>query len=109
MISANLIIFGATGNLSTKKLFPALFELEKQNLLPPEIKLLGLASQTLTNDEFALIVKNEIVAKTENVKLIDKKLAAFMNRINYLPVNFEEPASFEILKDQELTKKDSLY
>ena len=109
MISTNLIIFGATGNLSTKKLFPALFELEKQNLLPSKIKILGLASQTLTNYEFTQLVKNEIAAKTENFNFIDKKLAGFMARINYLTVNFEEPTSFETLKDQELIKSDSLY
>lgn len=109
MISTNLIIFGATGNLSTKKLFPALFELEKQNLLPSKIKILGLASQTLTNYEFTQLVKNEIAAKTEDLNFVDKKLAGFMARINYLTVNFEEPTSFETLKDQELIESDSLY
>jgi len=109
MISTHLTIFGATGNLSTKKLFPALFELEKQNLLSPKIKILGLASQELTNEEFALLVKTEICANQENVKIIEKALAVFMERISYLSINFEEPASFESLKDHEISKNFSLY
>ncbi|HAU82505.1 MAG TPA: glucose-6-phosphate dehydrogenase, partial [Betaproteobacteria bacterium] len=72
MISTHLTIFGATGNLSTKKLFPALFELEKQNLLSPKIKILGLASQELTSEEFALLVKTEICGNQEDVKIIEK-------------------------------------
>ena len=109
MISTHLTIFGATGNLSTKKLFPALFELEKQNLLSPKIKILGLASQELTNEEFALLVKTEICANQANVKIIEKALAVFMERISYLSINFEEPASFESLKDHEISKNFSLY
>jgi len=109
MISTHLTVFGATGNLSTKKLFPALFELEKQSLLSPKIKILGLASQELTNEEFALLLKTEICAKQENSKIIDKTLAVFMQRISYLSINFEEPASFQRLKDHHPSKNCSLY
>ena len=109
MISTHLTVFGATGNLSTKKLFPALFELEKQSLLSPKIKILGLASQELTNKEFALLLKTEICAKQENSKIIDKTLVVFMQRISYLSINFEEPASFQRLKDHHPSKNCSLY
>ena len=109
MISTHLTVFGATGNLSTKKLFPALFELEKQSLLSPKIKILGLASQELTNEEFALLLKTEICAKQENSKIIDKTLVVFMQRISYLSINFEEPASFQRLKDHHPSKNCSLY
>ena len=47
-----LLIFGASGDLTTRKLIPALYELYVRNLLPENFVILGAARTVLTDDEF---------------------------------------------------------
>ena len=47
-----IVIFGATGNLSVSKLFPALFSLFKNGMLPKKLKIVGFAKPELEDVEF---------------------------------------------------------
>ena len=47
-----LVIFGASGDLTKRKLIPALFELYKQDLLPEKFLVLGASRTPLSDDEF---------------------------------------------------------
>src|SRR5918912_640476 len=47
-----LVIFGASGDLTTKKLFPALYSLAYRRLLPSRFAVLGVARTEETDDEF---------------------------------------------------------
>ena len=46
-----MVIFGASGDLTTRKLLPALYNLAKSNLLPREFAVLGFAK-----DEFNVML-----------------------------------------------------
>ena len=41
-----IVIFGASGDLTSRKLIPAIFKLWQQNLLPEKFHILGLEEQT---------------------------------------------------------------
>jgi glucose-6-phosphate 1-dehydrogenase len=47
-----LIIFGASGDLTKRKLIPALYDLFRQNLLPERFAVLGASRTVLTDSEF---------------------------------------------------------
>ena len=47
-----LVIFGASGDLTKKKLVPALFSLFKQNLLPKCFAVLGIGRSSLSDESF---------------------------------------------------------
>ena len=49
---AAIVIFGATGDLTQRKLMPALYSLAVQQLLPPETTIVGVARSELSDDEF---------------------------------------------------------
>src|ERR1035438_2478704 len=55
-----MVIFGASGDLTKRKLFPALFHLEQANLLPKKFAIVGVARRPL-GDEFAADMKAGIV------------------------------------------------
>ena len=55
-----LVIFGASGDLTKRKLLPALFHLRQQGLLPKEFAIVGVARRPL-GDEFAADMKAGIV------------------------------------------------
>jgi glucose-6-phosphate 1-dehydrogenase len=50
--SCALVIFGASGDLAHRKLFPALYSLHRQRLLPERLAILGFALATWVDDGF---------------------------------------------------------
>ncbi len=68
-----LIIFGASGDLTKRKLIPALYELFKQNLLPEKFAVLGASRSPLTDNDFRTKVE-EFLPKEESVDSFKKML-----------------------------------
>src|SRR5262249_30742113 len=48
----SLVIFGVTGDLSRKKLLPAVYDLANRGLLPPGVALVGFARREMANEDF---------------------------------------------------------
>jgi hypothetical protein len=85
-----LVIFGASGDLTKRKLLPALFHLEQNNLLPEEFAIVGVARRPL-GDEFAADMRAGII-EFGGVDESDPKLEEFVKKISYFPLNFDDPA-----------------
>ncbi len=47
-----MVIFGATGDLTKRKLFPALYNLAKENFLPKNFAIVGVGRQEMSSKEF---------------------------------------------------------
>ena len=52
MTGVDLIIFGASGDLSARKLFPALFQLDRAELLPSDLRITAIARDQVNVDVF---------------------------------------------------------
>lgn len=50
--SCVMVIFGATGDLTKRKLYPALYNLKREKYLPEDFAVIGLGRETMTTDEF---------------------------------------------------------
>ena len=50
--STTIVIFGASGDLTKRKLIPALFQLKREKLLPGDTRIVGFARRKKTNEEF---------------------------------------------------------
>ena len=57
-----LVIFGVTGDLSTKKVMPAVYDLANRGLLPPGFSLVGYARRDWEDQDFAKIVHDAVKA-----------------------------------------------
>jgi glucose-6-phosphate 1-dehydrogenase len=101
-----VVIFGASGDLTKRKLLPALFHLQQGELLPPELGIMGVARRDLT-ETFAADMKEGIL-EFGGVKSNDSNLAAFMEKVSYHPMNFDDDAGYEKLK-QKLDDFDAKY
>jgi glucose-6-phosphate 1-dehydrogenase len=55
-----LVIFGASGDLTMRKLVPALYQMKKENRLPPEITIVGVARRPWSDDYFREQMRNGI-------------------------------------------------
>jgi glucose-6-phosphate 1-dehydrogenase len=56
------VIFGVTGDLSRKKLMPAIYDLANRGLLPPGFSLVGFARRDWADEDFAQVVKEAVQA-----------------------------------------------
>ncbi|MDQ2736744.1 MAG: glucose-6-phosphate dehydrogenase [Pseudomonadota bacterium] len=91
-----VVIFGASGDLTKRKLLPALFHLEQQGLLPKDFAVVGVARRDLSAS-FGLDMQDGIL-KGGGVDAGDSKLKPFMDRVKYFATNFDDDAGFEKLK-----------
>jgi glucose-6-phosphate 1-dehydrogenase len=91
-----VIIFGASGDLTKRKLLPALYHLEQSGLLPKEISVVGVARRPL-GDSFAADMKEGIVSGG-GVDEHDPKLDPFIGKISYHAMNFDDDAGYDGLK-----------
>ncbi len=91
-----VVIFGASGDLTKRKLLPALFHLQQSGLLPKEFAVVGVARRPL-QDEFARDMR-EGITKFGGVSDDNKDLDRFMENVSYHAMNFDDHAGYEALK-----------
>lgn len=99
-----IVIFGASGDLTKRKLMPAIYKLYKQGNLPEKFELLGTSSSELSDENFRQNMA-EAVKKTES-ETDEKILKSFLTRLHYVSMDFKDPALYVNLaqKIKELDK-----
>ncbi len=90
-----LVLFGATGDLAKKKLFPALYDLEELNEL--DVKIFGVGSSKWTQDVFRSNVEAAIRARKPEAD--EKVLSKVLNEMQLLVGDYEDPETFVKLAD----------
>ena len=97
-----LVLFGATGDLAKKKLFPALYDLEELNEL--DVQIFGVASSKWTQDVFRSNVESAIRVRKPDAD--EKVLGKLLSEMQLLVGDYEDPETFvklaELIKDFKL-------
>ena len=100
------VIFGASGDLTKRKLLPALYHLEQAGNLPEDFAVVGVARRPL-EQTFAADMK-EGIESGGGVDATEDKLSPFVDRICYHAMNFDDPSGYDGLKEL-LTQLDGKY
>ena len=94
-----MVIFGATGDLTKRKLIPALCNLAQDNLLSKQFAIVGFAANDLTTESFRKMLAEEIPTYSQTA--IDPKIWAwFAERIYYVKGDFQNPDAYQRLQQQ---------
>jgi glucose-6-phosphate 1-dehydrogenase len=83
-----LVIFGATGDLTRRKLLPALFRLAQQRAIPGEFAVLGIARHSLSDDEFRAAMKEAVAKFGADESLDDSSWQSFASRLFFVSGDF---------------------
>jgi glucose-6-phosphate 1-dehydrogenase len=95
-----LVIFGASGDLTKRKLVPALYNLAVSRLLPPGFSVLGVARRPKSDDDFRA-EQRESVAKYSRRKPIDEVVwNDFAHGVGYVQGDFNVPATYDALRER---------
>ena len=92
-----MVLFGVTGDLSRKKVMPAIYDLANRGLLPPGFSLTGFARRDWANQDFAQIVHDSVKqhARTEFREEVWKQLA---EGFRFVPGDFDDDVAFDTLR-----------
>ncbi len=90
------IIFGASGDLTKRKLIPAIYSLFVQNLLPENFALLGVSRTHLDDEAF----RNNMKLALQEFREIEDhtKEAEFLDKVYYQAINTEDVNDYRFLK-----------
>lgn len=92
-----LVIFGASGDLTSRKLVPAMFQLFREKRLPEHFAIIGFARRQKSDDEFRAEMRAGVERYSRSRPLIPSEWAAFGSHISYHVGAFDDPAAFESL------------
>ncbi|MDQ3628249.1 MAG: glucose-6-phosphate dehydrogenase [Actinomycetota bacterium] len=94
---SSLVIFGVTGDLSRKKLMPAVYDLANRGLLPPGFSLVGFARRDWVDEDFAQVVHDAVKehARTPWREEVWNQLA---EGFRFVPGEFDDDGAFQRLK-----------
>ena len=89
-----LVILGASGDLTRKKLLPALFDLYLNNGLPEPFLIVGSARTQMSHEDFRARIHEAVKGRGTYAR---EKWEAFASLLRYCPVEYEEASAFERL------------
>jgi glucose-6-phosphate 1-dehydrogenase len=100
-----VVIFGATGDLTKRKLMPALFDLMGQGCLE-KVHILGVGRNPMSEDEFRRGVRESFDASEKIEHVDEQKWRAFAERVHYVHGELEVDGTYQMIgtRLEELAK-----
>jgi glucose-6-phosphate 1-dehydrogenase len=92
-----LIIFGASGDLTRRKLIPALFELYREHLLPANYAILGISRSALSSELFRDNMKTALAESTEGNH--ENEIIEFVKLLYYISIETSDSEAYKQVKE----------
>src|SRR5579862_1630814 len=93
----SIVIFGASGDLTRRKLIPALFELASCGSLARRFAIIGFARSEMTDAAFQDSAAEAVRKNSESCRPSDENLRAFAQSFAYVAGDYDQPNAFEKL------------
>src|SRR5688500_17072924 len=95
-----MLIFGGSGDLTRRKLMPALYHLAAAKLLHDDFAVLGVARESMTDDEYRALMLGEL-KKSEGFKSLDEEAWRWLSsRMWYVGADFTDGATLGVVQDK---------
>ena len=92
-IPTSIVIFGASGDLSHRKLIPALYNLYKKKRMPEPFRVFGTAGRSWTDEDLRVVAREQL-EKLPNASFDPELWRDFASRLTYQPGNVSIPDTF---------------
>ncbi len=102
---SRIVIFGASGDLTKRKLIPALYRLFERRLLPENFSVMGVSRTDFTDEAFRAHLREALPADAAE----SDALATFLGRIAYLSADPTQAAALVPLQEKEQEAGATLY
>ena len=103
-----MVIFGASGDLTHRKLIPAIFDLHQNKLLPTHFVVLGVSRSVISDIDFREKMKEGIKAFSHYKNASDTDIELFLSKVFYLSMDTGDSKEYITLKER-LSEIDTEY
>ena len=94
------VLFGATGDLAHRKVFPALYQLWRSALLPLDIRIVAIGRRPYDDATFRTEVRSALDAHARVQPVEDETWRSFAERLQYLRGDFDADATYDDLAER---------
>lgn len=98
-MSFDLVFFGGTGDLAWRKLMPALFQAFRHGKLPEGGRILAVARDEQSDDQYRAWLKTRFGEVEESKRPTDEEYARFAEMLHYRRLDLSQPEHYQRLKD----------
>ena len=95
-----MVLFGATGDLSGRKILPALFALWQGKFMPDKIVIIGVAIEKYTDDQFRDLARKSVQDHGRLKPKNDDEWKQFASLLSYQSVDFSDTVSYKNLGER---------
>lgn len=95
----DLMLFGALGDLAQRKLFPAMYQLERAKLLHPATRILAIARKPVSTEEVHGLLRAMLEQHLKAGEFDEAVLQCLLQRVEYQCLDFTDPGGFAVLND----------
>jgi glucose-6-phosphate 1-dehydrogenase len=99
VVPAAMVIFGVSGDLTSRKLMPALFDLAVGQPLPEGFSIVGVSHRDWSDDEFRAKMRAAVEASAR-APVTEETWQGFAKGLSYVRGDFSDPATFEKLGER---------
>src|SRR5215472_16979696 len=96
--SCVLVIFGASGDLTQRKLIPALYDLACIGCTHPQFQVLGIGRTKMTSEQFRTHMHDAAASSKEARSYSEEKWAEFQKRMFYFVGDANDPNFYPLLR-----------
>ena len=93
----DIIVFGASGDLSRRKLLPGLYHRDHDGQLPEDGRIIGVSRSELSDDEFREVARKAIESEVRKADIDPKVVERFLKRLSYVSVDVGAEAGWSDL------------
>jgi glucose-6-phosphate 1-dehydrogenase len=95
-----VVIFGATGDLTRRKLLPALYRLAQQHLIPAEFAILGVSRQHMSDQDYRTKMREALTEFGDEGSFDEAEWNSFAEGIFYVAGEFKDPEAYARVKSR---------
>ena len=95
----DFIVFGGTGDLSERKLIPALYQRQRAGQFSEPTRIIGASRTKLSGEEFQAFARKAIDEHVPEADRDEREIGAFIARLSYVPVDAKTGDGFSELAD----------
>jgi glucose-6-phosphate 1-dehydrogenase len=104
----DLVIFGARGDLARRKLFPALYHLDRAKLLDSSVRIAAVAREDLNTPDFLDRIESTL-KKSVGSSWDQTVWERFSHRLQYIRIDFSIKKQFDHLKEWSLKNRTMIF
>src|SRR5688500_2683112 len=98
-MSFELVLFGGTGDLTWRKIMPALFQAFRHGKLPAGGRILAVARDERSDDEYRALIRDRFAEVDSAKRPSDEEFARFAALLHYRRMDLSHPADYAGLRD----------